>query len=138
MFRRVLAAIDASPSRHKVLAVAEHLATSCNDTTVCVLDIGEEAVAEHVAPRVGGLSGPSEVTLDSVRRLRDAGVDAVAATHDELRMDTARDVLAHAQAHAADLIVMAPHHRTMMAGAFFGTLAQSLDQGINVSLLFVH
>jgi nucleotide-binding universal stress UspA family protein len=53
-------------------------------------------------------------------------------------MDTARDVLAHAQAHAADLIVMAPHHRTMMAGAFFGTLAQSLDHGINVSLLFVH
>jgi nucleotide-binding universal stress UspA family protein len=137
MFQRIVAAIDSSIRSEKVLAAAEHLAR-LDEAAVFVLHVDESEVVYDTVVDLEDNETASRLLTEAVRRLRQAGVNVTGEVHDQLRGDVSSDILAYAQDHDADLIIMGPHHRTMLAAMLLGSVSHAVDRSSQVSVLLVH
>ncbi len=127
MYDKLLLAVDHSDVAERAIIAAREMA-SLSDAEVWVLHVREM----EVIGRGGGVSAiESEAEAQSVaehaaQELDDGGIK----THYEVRTTTygraAREIVAAARAHDADVIVMGSRGRRDLAGFVFGSTAHKV------------
>ena len=126
LFRRILCAVDFSPSSLRALSFAESLAEEA-DARLCVIHIVEPPLLFEPVPMgaSGGAVSAAEVRADARRRLEEAiSRDARVYSHvSEVVMSGKpyREILREATEQGSDLIVMGTHGGMLGALAFGST-----------------
>ncbi|GGL92337.1 universal stress protein [Streptomyces fumigatiscleroticus] len=117
MFRRILVAVDPSPTRHSAVRLAGEMARLT----------GAKVRVLHVAPSTATIAAvvsleddaEAKAVLDeAVTRLRDEGVDAEGTVANALTTQIATTISSAAEEWQADLVVLSPHHRGSLEALF--------------------
>ena len=126
MYERLLVAVDHSEASARVLAAARDLA-SLSQGKVWVLHLREK----EVIAQMGDVPSESDAEADQAVRdgvstLRQAGVDAEGDIRPTTFGHAAREILADAKEHDADIIIMGSRGRSDFAGAILGSTAHKV------------
>jgi nucleotide-binding universal stress UspA family protein len=126
MYDRLLVAVDHSEVSGRVLAAARDLAT-LSKGKVWVLHLRER----EVIAQLGNV--PSETDKDAhqavndgVDELKKAGIDAEGEVRETTFGHAAREIVADAKEHNADVIIMGSRGRGDFAGALLGSTAHKV------------
>jgi nucleotide-binding universal stress UspA family protein len=126
MYDRLLVAVDHSEVSSRVLAAARDLAT-LSKGKVWVLHLRER----EVIAQLGNV--PSETDKDAhqavddgVAELKQAGIDAEGEVRQTVFGHAAREIVADAKEHDADVIIMGSRGRSDFAGALLGSTAHKV------------
>jgi len=149
MFKKILVAVDGSPTSNRGLKVAVELAKSVGAKLVVLHVIDERAVG--IGLSASGYVAPAYVE-DVIAALRDAGRKILAkAQRDAQAKDQAVDahlveslgsgvahtILAQARKLKPDLIVLGTHGRRGLARVVVGSDAETVLREANVPVLLV-
>jgi nucleotide-binding universal stress UspA family protein len=115
MYDRLLVAVDHSETSPRVLAAAKELAL-LSKGKVWVLHLLEKESDQEAAQPV----------RDGVDALKQAGVDAEGEIRPTTFGHAAREILADAKEHDADVIIMGSRGRSDFAGAILGSTAHKV------------
>src|SRR2546430_12202232 len=123
MYDRLLVAVDHSEVSDRVIAAAKDLAL-LSKGKVWVLHLLEK----EVIAQMGDVPSESEqeadqAVRDGVDALRQAGIDAEGEVRPPTFGHAAREILADAKEHDADVILMGSRGRSDFAGAILGSTA---------------
>ena len=126
MYERLLVAVDHSESSARVIAAAKDLAL-LSKGKVWVLHLLEK----EVIAQMGDVPSESEqearqAVTEGVDALRQAGVDAEGEIRPTTFGHAAREILADAKEHDADVIIMGSRGRSDFAGAILGSTAHKV------------
>jgi nucleotide-binding universal stress UspA family protein len=127
MYDKILVAFDDSPMAHRAVLAARDLAT-LSGGEVWVLHLREREIATKTGVVFTNETQDEADTAvaGAVKVLTDAGVKA----HGEVRTTifgyAARDIVADAAAHGADVIVMGTRGRGDLAGLVLGSTAHKV------------
>jgi nucleotide-binding universal stress UspA family protein len=126
MYERLLVAVDHSDTAKRVIDAARDLALS-PDGEVWLLHVQEK----EVMPRAGLFAIESAAEAVSAveraaQQLSDAGVKAHYEVRTAIYGDAAREIVAAARAHGADIIVMGSRGRSDLAGLILGSTAHKV------------
>ena len=126
MYDRLLVAVDHSEISTRVLAAAKELAL-LSKGKVWVLHLLEK----EVIAQMGDVPSESEkearqLVEDAVHELTHAGVDAEGEIRPTTFGHAAREILADAKEHDADVIIMGSRGRSDFAGAILGSTAHKV------------
>ena len=126
MYERLLVAVDHSEVSARVIAAARELAL-LSKGKVWVLHLLEK----EVYAQLGDVPSESdqeadEAVRDGVSTLRQAGVDAEGDIRPTTFGHAAREILADAKEHDADIIIMGSRGRSDFAGAILGSTAHKV------------
>jgi nucleotide-binding universal stress UspA family protein len=126
MYDRLLVAVDHSEVSPRVIAAAKELAL-LSKGKVWVLHLLEKEVIAQLGdvPSESGQEADQAVR-DGVDALRQAGVDAEGEVRPTTFGHAAREILADAKEHDADVIVMGSRGRNEFAGAILGSTAHKV------------
>jgi nucleotide-binding universal stress UspA family protein len=149
MFRKILVAVDGSPTSNKGYKVAVDLAKSIGAKLVVLHVIDERAVG--IGLSASGFVAPAYVE-DVIAALRDAGRKVLAKAQREaqakgqaidahlvesLGNGVAHTILAQAKKQKADLIVLGTHGRRGLARVVVGSDAETVLREATVPVLLV-
>ncbi len=149
MFRKILVAVDGSPTSNKGYKVAVDLAKSIGAKLFVLLVIDERAVG--IGLSASGFVAPAYVE-DVIAALRDAGRKVLAKAQREaqakgqaidahlvesLGNGVAPTILAQAKKQKADLIVLGTHGRRGLARVVVGSDAETVLREAAVPVLLV-
>jgi nucleotide-binding universal stress UspA family protein len=149
MFRKILVAVDGSPTSNKGYKVAVDLAKSIGAKLVVLHVIDERAVG--IGLSASGFVAPAYVE-DVIAALRDAGRKVLAKAQREaqakgqaidahlvesLGNGVAHTILAQAKKQKADLIVLGTHGRRGLARVVVGSDAETVLREAAVPVLLV-
>lgn len=144
--RRVLVPLDGSETSETALPAATAVAAACaaEIVLVSVVPTPETAPPDRAATRLMPTAAAEVLDLEAVQvreylqgvgeRLAAAGVAVTGAVE---RGDAVRMLLQKAEASRADLIVMATHGRSGLAGAWAGSVASRVLTHTTVPVLLV-
>src|SRR5438876_11637066 len=123
MYERLLVAVDHSEVSARVLAAAKDLA-ALSKGKVWVLHLREREIID----RMGQVPSESDAEAqqavkDGVRALIQAGIDAQGEVRETVFGHAAREIVADAKEHDADVIIMGSRGRSDFAGALLGSTA---------------
>ena len=126
MYDRLLVAVDHSEISPRVIDAAKNLAL-LSKGKVWVLHLLEK----EVYAQLGDVPSESdqeadEAVRDGVSTLRQAGVDAEGDIRPTTFGHAAREILADAKEHDADIIIMGSRGRSDFAGAILGSTAHKV------------
>ena len=126
MYDRLLVAVDHSEVSTRVIAAAKDLAL-LSKGKVWVLHLLEK----EVYAQLGDVPSESDqeadqAVRDGVNILRQAGVDAEGDIRPTTFGHAAREILADAKEHDADVIIMGSRGRSDFAGALLGSTAHKV------------
>ena len=126
MYDRLLVAVDHSEVSTRVIDAAKDLAL-LSKGKVWVLHLLEK----EVYAQLGDVPSESdqeadEAVRDGVSTLRQAGVDAEGDMRPTTFGHAAREILADAKEHDADIIIMGSRGRSDFAGAILGSTAHKV------------
>ena len=126
MYDRLLVAVDHSEVSTRVIDAAKDLAL-LSKGKVWVLHLLEK----EVYAQLGDVPSESdqeadEAVRDGVSTLRQAGVDAEGDMRPTTFGHAAREILADAKEHDADVIIMGSRGRSNFAGAILGSTAHKV------------
>jgi nucleotide-binding universal stress UspA family protein len=126
MYERLLVAVDHSEISARVIAAAKDLAV-LSKGKVWVLHLLEK----EVIAQMGDVPSESEqearqAVTEGVDALRQAGVDAEGEIRPTTFGHAAREILADAKEHDADVIIMGSRGRSDFAGAILGSTAHKV------------
>jgi nucleotide-binding universal stress UspA family protein len=126
MYDRLLVAVDHSEVSPRVVAAAKDLAL-LSKGKVWVLHLLEK----EVYAQLGDVPSESDqeadqAVRDGVDALRQAGVDAEGEVRPTTFGHAAREILADAKEHDADVIVMGSRGRSDLAGSILGSTAHKV------------
>lgn len=126
MYDSVLVAVDHSEVSGRVLAAAKELAT-LSKGKVWVLHLRER----EIIAQLGQVPSESDkdahqAVSDGVASLKAAGIDADGEVRDTVFGHAAREIVADAKEHNADVIVMGSRGRNDFAGALLGSTAHKV------------
>ena len=126
MYERLLVAVDHSEVSARVIAAARELAL-LSKGKVWVLHLLEKEVYAQMGdvPSESDQEARQAVT-EGVDALRQAGVDAEGEIRPTTFGHAAREILADAKEHDADVIVMGSRGRSDFAGAILGSTAHKV------------
>jgi nucleotide-binding universal stress UspA family protein len=126
MYDRLLVAVDHSEVSDRVLAAAKDLA-SLSQGKVWVLHLREREVIAQLG-RVPSESDNEahQAVEEGVGALKSAGIDAEGAVRDTEFGHAAREIVADAKEHDADVIIMGSRGRNDFAGALLGSTAHKV------------
>jgi nucleotide-binding universal stress UspA family protein len=126
MYDRLLAAVDHSEVSPRVIAAAKELAL-LSKGKVWVLHLLEK----EVYAQLGDVPSESDQEADQAVRegvdaLKQAGVDAQGEVRPTTFGHAAREILADAKEHDADVIIMGSRGRSDFAGTILGSTAHKV------------
>ena len=126
MYERLLVAVDHSEVSARVLAAAKDLA-ALSKGKVWVLHLREREIID----RMGQVPSESDAEAqqavkDGVRALIQAGIDAQGEVRETVFGHAAREIVADAKEHDADVIIMGSRGRSDFAGAILGSTAHKV------------
>ena len=126
MYDRLLVAVDHSETSARVIAAAKDLAL-LSKGKVWVLHLLEK----EVIAQMGDVPSESEqearrAVTEGVDALRQAGVDAEGEIRPTTFGHAAREILADAKEHDADVIIMGSRGRSDFAGTILGSTAHKV------------
>jgi nucleotide-binding universal stress UspA family protein len=126
MYDRLLVAVDHSEVSGRVLAAARDLA-ALSKGKVWVLHLRER----EIIPQLGQVPSESDTdahqaVTEGVESLKAAGIDAGGEVRDTVFGHAAREIVADAKEHNADVIVMGSRGRNDFAGALLGSTAHKV------------
>ena len=126
MYERLLVAVDHSETSARVIAAAKDLAL-LSKGKVWVLHLLEK----EVIAQMGDVPSESEqearrTVKEGVDALRQAGVDAEGEIRPTTFGHAAREILADAKEHDADVIIMGSRGRSDFAGTILGSTAHKV------------
>src|SRR6476469_1956428 len=126
MYDRLLVAVDHSETSPRVLAAAKELAL-LSKGKVWVLHLLEK----EVYAQLGDVPSESDQEAaqpvrDGVDALKQAGVDAEGEIRPTTFGHAAREILADAKEHDADVVIMGSRGRSDFGGAVLGSAADKL------------
>jgi nucleotide-binding universal stress UspA family protein len=126
MYERLLVAVDHSEISARVIAAAKDLAL-LSKGKVWVLHLLEK----EVIAQMGNVPSESErearqAVTEGVDALRQAGVDAEGEIRETTFGHAAREILADAKEHDADVIIMGSRGRSDLAGTILGSTAHKV------------
>jgi len=126
MYDRLLVAVDHSETSPRVIAAAKDLAL-LSKGKVWVLHLLEK----EVIAQMGDVPSESEqearrTVKEGVDALRQGGVDAEGEIRPTTFGHAAREILADAKEHDADVIIMGSRGRSDFAGAILGSTAHKV------------
>jgi nucleotide-binding universal stress UspA family protein len=126
MYDRLLVAVDHSEVSGRVLAAAKDLA-SLSKGKVWVLHLREREVIAQLG-RVPSESDNEahQAVEEGVGTLKSAGIDAEGEVRDTEFGHAAREIVADAKEHDADVIIMGSRGRSDFAGALLGSTAHKV------------
>ena len=126
MYDRLLVAVDHSEISGRVLDAAKDLAI-LSKGKVWVLHLREREIIAQLG-RVPSESDQEaqQAVADGVEALRAAGVDAEGEVRETVFGHAAREIVADAMEHSADVIVMGSRGRNDFAGALLGSTAHKV------------
>jgi nucleotide-binding universal stress UspA family protein len=126
MYDRLLVAVDHSEVSGRVLAAAKDLAI-LSKGKVWVLHLREREIIAQLGqvPSESDKDAHQAVT-DGIASLKAAGVDAEGEVRDTVFGHAAREIVADAKEHDADVIVMGSRGRNDFAGALLGSTAHKV------------
>jgi nucleotide-binding universal stress UspA family protein len=139
--KRVLVALDGSPSSEAVLRLLMEIAGPL-DMTVMLLHVLEPVAS----PAVEGVEHFVVGDIDARRRQAETYLEPVAAALRALGVDTtwtiryglpAEEILAAAAEMGADLIAMATHGRTGVGRVLFGSVAEAVLRRASVPVFMI-
>ncbi|MFJ8440853.1 universal stress protein [Kitasatospora griseola] len=136
MFTRIVLAVDDSDARlHAVSTVAE-LAGRFG-STVHVLHLAPSVVVESSVVALEDDDEARRVLDESVRALREAGVEADGELVDGLRGQVPGVIADAAERLGAELIVLSPHHRSAFASWFRPRVSDAVGHASRVPVLLI-
>jgi len=126
MYDRLLVAVDHSETSPRVIAAAKELA-QLSKGKVWVLHLLEK----EVIAQMGDVPSESDQEAaqpvrDGVDALKQAGIDAEGEVRPTTFGHAAREILADAKEHDADVIIMGSRGRSDLAGAILGSTAHKV------------
>jgi nucleotide-binding universal stress UspA family protein len=122
MFHRIVLAIDGSEPSNRAVALTETL----GGDEVVVLHVHETAVGYGGAAELESAREAGELVDGTVRRLKEAGVDARGDLVQAVYGRAARIVLETADHEGADLIVMGSRGLSDLAGLVLGSVTHKV------------
>jgi len=126
MYDRLLVAVDHSEVSGRVLAAARDLAT-LSKGKVWVLHLREREVIAQMGQLPSETDQQAHQAVeDGVAELKKAGIDAVGKVRQTVFGHAAREILADAKEHNADVIIMGSRGRSDFAGALLGSTAHKV------------
>jgi nucleotide-binding universal stress UspA family protein len=126
MYDRLLVAVDHSEVSGRVLAAAKDLAT-LSKGKVWVLHLREREIIAQMG-RVPSESDTEahQAVDDGVDALRKAGIEADGEVRETVFGHAAREIVADAKEHNADVIIMGSRGRSDFAGTLLGSTAHKV------------
>jgi len=135
-FRKVLCAVDFSPSTKMTIETARQLAEANKGTVILlhVVPMPVEAIGQPLM--VEPLSGAED---DARRRLNRIASEGLTNAYEIVVVtgDPAASIIEAAEEHGADLIVMATHGRTGLSHFFLGSVAERVVRESPVPVMTV-
>ena len=126
MYDRLLAAVDQSDVCDRVIAAARDLALLSKGKVWVLHLLEKEVIAQMGDVPSESAQESAEVVTDGVSMLRQAGVDAEGEIRETTFGQTAREILADAKEHDADVIIMGSRGRSELAAALLGSTAHKV------------
>jgi nucleotide-binding universal stress UspA family protein len=135
-FRKVLCAVDFSPSTTVTIETARQIAEANNGTVILlhVVPMPVEAIGQPLM--IEPLSGAEE---DARKRLNRLAAESLTHGYEIVVVtgEPAPSVVQAAEEHAADLIVMATHGRTGLKHFFLGSVAERVVREASMPVMTV-
>jgi nucleotide-binding universal stress UspA family protein len=135
-FRKVLCAVDFSPSTKMTVEMARQIAEASQGTVILfhVVPMPIEALGQPLA--VEPLTGAED---DARQRLNHLASESLTHSYEIVVVtgDPAASIIAAAEEHGADLIVMATHGRTGLSHFFLGSVAERVVRESSVPVMTV-
>jgi nucleotide-binding universal stress UspA family protein len=126
MYERLLVAVDHSDVSARVLAAAKDLA-SLSKGKVWVLHLREREVIAQLGDVPSESDQESQqAVIDGIDMLKQAGIDAEGEVRNTTFGHAAREILADAKEHDANVIIMGSRGRGDLAGAVLGSTAHKV------------
>jgi nucleotide-binding universal stress UspA family protein len=126
MYERLLVAVDHSDVSARVLAAAKDLA-SLSKGKVWVLHLREREVIAQMGDVPSESDQESQqAVIDGIDMMKQAGIDAEGEVRNTTFGHAAREILADAKEHDADVIIMGSRGRGDLAGAVLGSTAHKV------------
>src|SRR5689334_134872 len=117
MYDRLLAAVDQSETAGRVIAAARDLALLSKGKVRVLHLLEKEVIAQMGDVPSESAAEADQPVRDGVSALREAGVDAEGEIRETTFGHTAREILADAEEHDADVIIMGSRGRSELAAA---------------------
>ncbi|GAB7106543.1 universal stress protein [Streptomyces phaeofaciens JCM 4814] len=134
MFQRILVAVDATPARHAVVRLAGGLASLTGAEVRVVHVVASAATLAAVVPLEGDDEAKA-VLDDAVTALRERGVAAEATLATGLTTQIATTIAEAADLFDADLLVLGPHHRSLVETFFTPRVSDTVAHGSTRAVL---
>src|SRR5215475_1786403 len=126
MYERLLVAVDHSEVSDRVLAAAKDLALLSKGKVWVLHLLEKEVIAQMGDVASESAQEADEAVRDGVNTLRQAGVDVEGEIRPTTFGHAAREILADAKEHDADVIIMGSRGRSDFAGAILGSTAHKV------------
>jgi nucleotide-binding universal stress UspA family protein len=126
MYDRLLVAVDHSEVSPRVLAAAKDLALLSKGKVWVLHLLEKEVIAQMGDVPSESDQEAAQPVRDGVNTLRQAGVDAEGEIRPTTFGHAAREILADAKEHAADVIIMGSRGRSDVSGAILGSTAHKV------------
>ena len=126
MYDRLLVAVDHSEVSPRVVAAAKDLALLSKGKVWVLHLLEKEVIAQMGDVPSESDQEAAQPVRDGVSMLRQAGVDAEGEIRPTTFGHAAREILADAEEHDADVIIMGSRGRGDLAGAVLGSTAHKV------------
>ncbi|MFJ6084926.1 universal stress protein [Streptomyces sp. NPDC092369] len=134
MFKRILVAVDPSPSRQSALRLTSELA-QLTDADVRVLHVVASAANLAAVVPLEDDSEAKAILDEAVATLRDKGIKAEPALARGLTTQVAAAISEAADEFGADLIVLTPHHRGSLEALFDPRVSDAVAHTSHAAIL---
>jgi nucleotide-binding universal stress UspA family protein len=126
MYDRLLVAVDHSEASERVIAAAKDLALLSKGKVWVLHLLEKEVIAQMGDVPSESDQEAAQPVRDGVSMLRQAGVDAEGEIRSTTFGHAAREILADAKEHDADVIIMGSRGRGDLAGTVLGSTAHKV------------
>jgi nucleotide-binding universal stress UspA family protein len=134
MFQSILVAVDPSPARDSALRMAGELAGLAN-AGVHVLHVVTSQVTWGTVMRLEDDVDGQAILDESLAVLRDMGVKADGSLVGGTTNDVPALIAAAAEASAAELLVLSPHHRNAISALFNPRVSDAVVHASKIAVL---
>ncbi|KOV92100.1 universal stress protein [Streptomyces sp. MC1] len=134
MFKRILVAVDPSPSRHTSTRMAGDMAR-LTGASVHVLHVITATATFDTVVRLEDDAEAKAILDEAVTALRDEGVEADGTLANGLLNEVPAAITAAAERFRADLIVLSPHHRGAIAALFNPRVSDAVTHASTTAIL---
>ncbi|MEU8735502.1 universal stress protein [Streptomyces tendae] len=134
MFKRILLAIDPSSSRITSVRMAGDLA-QLTGASVHVLHVVAATATFDTVIRLEDDTEAKTILDEAVTTLRNEGIEADGTLVNGLLNEVPGAIIAAADQHRADLIILSPHHRGAVAALFNPRVSDAVTHASRTAVL---